>query len=67
MAFWKKKKEEEATETPVEGQKLDVDPQSVVPESLSVIRLRRPSLTVLIMKYAISIYNPPKDARRQFQ
>ena len=116
MAFWKKKKEEEAVETPVEEQKLDVDPQSVVPESLSELVIRairegvlivdenknivlanpaaeeltgrtfdemsginydsilnfldksqRPSPTVLIMKYAISIYNPPRDARRQFQ
>ena len=63
MAFWKKKKEEEATETPVEEQKLDVDPQSVVPESLSelVIRAIREGVLIVDENKNIVLANPAAE------
>ncbi len=63
MAFWKKKKEEEAAETPVEEQKLDVDPQSVVPESLSelVIRAIREGVLIVDEYKNIVLANPAAE------
>jgi PAS domain S-box-containing protein len=63
MAFWKKKKEEEAVETPVEEQKLDVDPQSVVPESLSelVIRAIREGVLIVDENKNIVLANPAAE------